>query len=54
MIWPIAYSAVGDNLAEIQQRLYVYKQKTTGFLESRGFSSNDLTTSISPISDYQA
>lgn len=54
VIWPIAYSAVGDDLAEIQQRLDVDKQKITGFLEKRGFSKEEISTSIPQITDYQA
>lgn len=54
VIWPIAYSAVGDDLAEIQQRLDADKQKINGFLHQRGFSSEDISTSIPQITDYQA
>ncbi len=54
VIWPIAYSAVGDDLVEIQQRLDVDKQKITGFLEKHGFSSEDISISIPQITDYQA
>jgi len=54
VIWPIAYSAVGDDLAEIQRRLDIDKQKISNFLEQRGFSSNEISTSIPQITDYQA
>ncbi len=54
VIWPIAYSAVGDDLAEIQQRLDNDKQKISNFLEKRGFTSEEISTSIPQITDYQA
>ena len=54
VIWPIAYSAVGDDLAEIQKRLDKDKQKIAGFLEKRGFKSEEISTSIPQITDYQA
>jgi len=54
VIWPIAYSAVGDNLSEIQQQLDKDKQKIITFLESRGFSNEDVSNSIPQITDYQA
>lgn len=54
VIWPIAYSAVGNDLAEIQQRLDTDKQKISAFLEKRGFSSEEISTSIPQITDYQA
>jgi len=54
VIWPIAYSAIGDDLAEIQRRLDVDKQKISNFLQSRGFSNSEISTSIPQITDYQA
>lgn len=54
VIWPIAYSAIGDDLAEIQQRLNRDKQKIAEFLGKRGFSNEEISTSIPQITDYQA
>ena len=54
VIWPIAYSTVGDDLAGIQQRLNIDKQKISSFLENKGFNSEEISTSIPQITDYQA
>jgi hypothetical protein len=54
VIWPIAHAAVGDDLAEIQQHLDADKQKITQFLERRGFNSEEISTAIPQITDYQA
>ena len=54
VIWPIAYTAVGDDLAEIQQRLDVDKQKIINFLTNRSFTNDEVSTSIPQITDYQA
>lgn len=54
VIWPIAYAAVGNDLAEIQKRLDQDKQKISNFLLKRGFDRAEITTSIPQITDYQA
>ncbi len=54
VIWPIAFSAVGDELAQIQRRLDADKQKIIQFLEKRGFSNDEISSSIPQITDYQA
>lgn len=54
VIWPIAYTETGDDLAEVQHKLDEAKKSIIFFLTTQGFSKDEITNSIPQITDYQA
>ncbi len=53
-IWPIAFKDAGNDLALLQSSVDAKRETISQFLESEGFSKNEISYSATKINDVQA